>query len=80
MSHVGRRDVEPSQEYLAEGALELTKGPLKMGKNEEPRRKRTGYQDVFYSDTPQTAGNSPLTTIKQSCPEPYQKSVYVLSA
>jgi len=32
--------------------------------NEEPRRKRTGYQDVFYSDTPQAAGNSPLTTIK----------------
>jgi len=50
------------------------------GTHEEPRRKRTGYQDVFYSDTPQTAGNSPLTTIKQSCPEPYQKSVYVLSA
>jgi len=33
--------------------------------NEEPRRKRTGYQDVFYSDTPQAAGNSPLTTIKK---------------
>jgi len=31
--------------------------------NEEPRRKRTGYQDEFYLDAPQEAGNLPLTTI-----------------
>jgi len=34
--------------------------------NEKPRRKQTGYQDDFYSDTQKAAGNSPLTTIKSS--------------